>query len=160
MNKLGLLLCFLLIVNISAEEGENVGKFYDIIVNILKGMSENEEGKCANIFKNKRGEILPLIKDLASEFKNGKSLPELVSSYGFRLLAIEDLAVECKAFSLFEIFTKVTSKEGIKDIGISIQKNADQIYKFTTDLKSTKDNVERLAIIGKIFALVLDFKVY
>ena len=159
MNKLGLFLCFLLIVNISAEEEKDmVGKVYDVITNLLKGMSE--EGKCSRIFEKKKSDILPIVKELVEEVKKGKSLSEVVISYGFRLLAIEDLAVDCKAFSLFELFSKITSKDGIKDIGISIQQHADKIHQYVSQIKSTKGILEKIEIAGKMFALILNFKVY
>ena len=161
MNKLGLLLCILLIVNISAEEEKDmVVKVYDIVTNLLKGMSEDGKGKCSLIFINKKEQILPIVKELIKEVKNGKSLSQLAVSYGFRLLAIEDLAVDCKAFSLFELFSKITSKEGIKDMGIAIQNNVDKIYKYVTELKATKGLSNKIEIAGKIFAIVFNFKVY
>ena len=160
MNKLGLFLCFLLIVNISAEEeSDMVGKVYDIIINLLKGMSE--EGKCSKIFERKKTDILPIVKELVNKLKDGKSsLSEAVVEQGFKLLAIEDLAVDCKAFSLFELFSKVTSKDGIKDIGLAIQQHADKIHQYVSQIKSTKGILEKIEIAGKMFALILNFKVY
>ena len=159
MNKLGLLLCFLLIVNISAEEEKDmVGKVYDVITNLLKGMSE--EGKCSRIFEKKKSDILPIVKELVEKVKTGKSLSEVVVEQGFKLLAIEDLAVDCKAFSLFELFSKVTSKDGIKDIGLAIQQHADKIHQYVSQIKSTKGILEKIEIAGKMFALILNFKVY
>ena len=162
MNKLGLLLCFLLIVNTSAEEKKDMAEnIYDIIIKLLKGMAEEEgKGRCSKIFEDKKNEILPIVKELINEVKNGKSLSELVVSYGFRLLAVEDVAVECKAFALLELFSKVTSKDGIKDIGISIQKNANTIHQYLTEMKSEKVLLNKVQKAGKIFALVLNFKVY
>ena len=161
MNKLGLLLCILLIVNISAEEEKDmVVRVYDIVTNLLKGMSEDGKGKCSLIFINKKEQILPIVKELIKEVKNGKSLSQLAVSYGFRLLAIEDLAVDCKAFSLFELFSKITSKDGIKDIGISIQQHADKIHQYVSQIKTTKGISNKIEIAGKMFALIFNFKVY
>ena len=160
MNKLGLLLCFLLIVNTSAEEKKDMAEnIYDIIIKLLKGMSEGEKGSCSKIFEDKKNEILPIVKELINEVKNGKSLSGLVVSYGFRLLAVEDLAAECKAFALLDLFSKFTSKDGIKDIGISIQKNANTIHQYLTEMKSEKELLKKVEKVGKIFALVLNFKV-
>ena len=159
MNKLGLLLCFLFIVNISAEEEKDmVGKVYDIIINLLEGMSK--EKRCSRIFQTKKDQIFPIIKEAVNDFKNGQSFSELVVSYGFRLLAVEDLAVECKAFTLFELFSKVTSKDGIKDIGVTIQERANDIYKLVSLLKTTKGIENKVKIAGEIFAIILKFKVY
>ena len=159
MNKLGLLLCFLLIVNISAEEeSDMVGRAYDIIINLLKGMSE--EGKCSRIFEKKKSDILPIVKELVEKVKTGKSLSEVVVEQGFKLLAIEDLAVDCKAFSLFELFSKITSKDGIKDIGLSIQQHADKIHQYVSQIKTTQGISNKIEIAGKMFALIFNFKVY
>ena len=160
MNKLGLFLCFLLIVNISAdEENDMVGKVYDIITNLLKGMSE--QGKCSKIFENKKNDILPIVRELVNKLKDGKSsLSEAVVEQGFKLLAIEDVAVDCKAFSLFELFSKITSKDGIKDIGISIQQHADKIHQYVSQIKTTQGISNKIEIAGKMFALIFNFKVY
>ena len=159
MNKLGLLLCFLLIVNISAEEEKDmVGRVYDIITNLLKGMSE--EGRCSKIFEKKKSDILPIVKELVEKVKTGKSLSEVVVEQGFKLLAIEDLAVDCKAFSLFELFSKITSKDGIKDIGMTIQTHADKIHQYVSQIKATKEILNKIEIAGKMFALIFNFKVY
>ena len=159
MNKLGLLLCFLLIVNISAEEENDLsGKIYDLIIYLLRGMSE--EGKCSKIFEKKKNEIFPIVKELVDKVKSGGSLSQVVLECGFKLLAIEDVAVDCKAFSLFELFSKVTSKEGIKDIGMAIQQHADKIHQYVSQIKSTKEMLNKIEIAGKMFALIFNFKVY
>ena len=158
MNKLGLLLCFLLIANISAEESDMVGKIYDIVTNLLKGMSD--EGKCAKVFSTKKDQILPIVTELIGEVKNGKSLSELAFSYGLRLLGIEDMATDCKAFALLELFSKITSKEGIKSIGTNISEKADEIYDLATQLKAAKGLEAKVEIAGKILAIVFNFKVY
>ena len=160
MNKFALLLCFLLIANISAEEKDMVERIYNIVINILKGMSEKGDNSCANIFVNKKGEIFPIFKELVNEVKSGKSLSEVVSSYGLRLLAVEDLAVNCKAFALFELFTKMTSKEGIKDIGASIQSHAGDISNYFSQMKATKEIEKKVIIAGKIFAKIFNLQVY
>ena len=161
MNKLGLLLCVILIANISTENKDMVEKTYEILINILNGMSnDGKNGKCAQIFKDKKNEIFPIFKDLVNEFKDGKSLSEMVPSYGLKLLAIEDIAVSCKAFSLFELFSKITSKEGIKDIGVAIEKNADYIYKIVSSIKSNKVFEDKVRYAGQILSKIFDFSVY
>ena len=161
MNKFSLLLCFLLIVDISAEEKDMVDRIYNITINLLKGMAEKKEDhRCAKEFVTKKDQIFPIFKELIGEVKSGKSLSGVVTAYGFRLLAIEDMAESCKAFSLFELFSKVTSKEGIKDIGASIEKNAEKISNYFSKMKATKGLENKVEIAGNIFALILNFNVY
>ena len=161
MNKFALLLCLLLIANISAEEKDMVERIYNIVINILKGMAEKKpEQSCARIFETKKSEIFPIFKELVNEVKSGKSLSGVLSSYGLRLLAVEDLAVNCKAFALFELFSKMTSKEGLKDIGASIEKNAGEISNYFSQMKATKVIENKVQIAGQIFAKIFNLQVY
>ena len=76
---------------------------------------------------------------------------------GFQLLRIWQKVAK---LSLFELFSKVTSKEGIKDIGASIEKNAEKISNYFSKMKATKGLENKVEIAGNIFALILNFNVY
>ena len=53
MNKFALVFFLLLIVNFSQEDEIKVNdeNIYDLVVNVIKGLSANDEGLCANVLK-------------------------------------------------------------------------------------------------------------
>ena len=160
MNKFVLLLCFLLVVNVSKEETDMYDRAYDLITKLLKGMSTSEKGECANIFENKKEEIMNVIKGLIDDIKAGKKFSDVLVNYGFKLITIEDLVLKCKAFDLFQLFSKFTSKDGIKEIGSTIQNKADEIYELINDVKSARTLADKLVKVGKILSIVFNFSVY
>ncbi len=157
MNKLAILLCFLLVFNFSKSDEDY--DFVEILTYIFKGMSPNEEGKCAKVFMNHKSEIKDILTKLFNDIKDGKDFSSLTLNYGLKLIAIDGLATECKVFPLLEAINKLMSPSGIKSIGEAISNNADEIYEHFKSLKKDKGVLKKMVPIGKVLSIILNFSV-
>ena len=157
MNKLAILLCLLLVFNFSKSDEDY--DFVDIAAYIFKGMSHNEEGKCAKVFLNNKSKIKDILTKLFNDLKNGKELSSIMFGYGIELVAIDGMATDCKIFALLEAVNKLMSPSGIKSIGESISNNADEIYSNFLDLKKDKGVLKKMVPLGKVLKIILNFSV-
>ncbi len=93
MNKFALVFFLLLIVNFSQEDEIKVNdeNIYDLAVNVIKGLSANDEGFCANVFIKNKDTMLIIIRSVIQDLKRGKGLMDVISSYIVGLLRIENV---------------------------------------------------------------------
>ena len=158
MNKFALVFFLLLIVNFSQEDEINVNyeNIYDLVVNVIKGLSANDEGLCANVFIKNKDTMLSVVRSVIEELKKGKGLMDVIGGYAIQLLGVENLLSDCRVFSLISSVKDLLSVEGIKAIGDRISEKADTLYDYFQKLKSAKGLDNKLVYVGKCLKIILD----
>ena len=163
MNKTILLYCFLIIINLTNELSNNSTDnytneiIYDYLVDLLKGMSKGNEGKCANAFIEKKasliGEIVGLIEAaLEADLSNALGHLYLISTL---------VEKECDITSIILLMIKLNDikKDFIKVIGLRAMKNAKCLEDNMNNFLEIKPMNEKLQIIGKILSILLKINV-
>ena len=67
MNKIAIFLFFILFFNFSNSfelNDETLDKAYDLLVEILKGMCQNDKKECATAFAKNKDQLIVIIKIL------------------------------------------------------------------------------------------------
>ena len=162
MNKFALLLCFLLAVNYSiCQDTEEIEKYYDYAVELLKGFSKNGQNTCANFFSVHRKQVISIVKAAIEEIKAGAQLTSLALKYVGQLLNLDSsVATTCNLFGILPLVNKFNSVDEIKAIGQRITSNAQTIYDNIQLAKNAEGLKSKLLYIGKILSIVLNFNVY
>ena len=152
MNYFSFGICFLLLFNFSLNLDAEL--LYDIIIKLFKGLSVSENSQCIIICERKKDEIMKILTDIINELDDGKSITNLILPYGMKLFAIKDLMTKCQILSIFDIYNRIITKDGIKEVGNEVYNNANEIYKYIEQSKEKGIYY----IIGKILSLV--FNIY
>ena len=162
MNKFAWVFFLLLIVNFSQEDEIKVNdeNIYDLVVNVIKGLSANDEGLCANVLKKNKKTILIIIRSVIEDLKLDKGLFDVISSYIVGLLSIENASTDCRVLSLISSFKNLISVKGIRGIGDRISEKAETLYDYFQKLKSAKGLDNKLVYVGKCLKIILDIYVY
>ena len=162
MNKFALLLCFLLAVNYSmCQDPELVDKYYDYLVEALKGFSKDGKNSCSNFFAVNRNEVVQLVKNAMAEMQAGSDLLTVAIKYVGLLINLDSsVATTCNLFGILPLLNKFSSAEEIKGIGERISSNSKEIYQLIQSVKSVEGLKNKMQYFGKILALVLNFYVY
>ena len=162
MSKFILLLSILSFSSILCQiTDQTIETAYDWLIEILKGMSDTEEHKCSNVFRDKRDkEILPMLKDIVKRMDRGEEFETIARRYGIPLIATKGLAENCNLINAIPIYFRVNNEEGIQETGKIINKNAKEIYEQVQVMKSYETFPEKLVILGKILSIILEFYVH
>ena len=164
MNKIFFFL-ILFIINLNYFKCNNITvineeSIYNYFLNLLKGLSISEERECVKNYLENKEDILILMKDFYKEFKKGKGVLNIVIPYTMKLLGIGDLVSKCNVLTILDQYNKITSNDGIKEIGYSIYINADYIYQLSLKLRNIKGFENKLIFLGKILSIILNIYVY
>ena len=157
MKKIFVLLFLIISINIS-EEGliNDVDKFYQDLKQILKGMSKQDNlYECGELFEKNEVILLGIMKDIFGNNTESKNL-DIISIIS-KLLQIEGLASKCNIFQLVEIYLKVNTVEGFKDIGKAVSANAKAISESFTKMETSKSENETNIQLGKIISNALNY---
>ena len=162
MSKFILLLSILSFSSILCQiTDQTIETAYDWLIEILKGMSDTEEHKCSNVFRDKRDkEILPMLKDIVKRMDRKEEFETIARRYGIPLIATKGLAENCNLLNAIPIYFRVNNEEGIKETGSIINKNAKEIYEQVQVMKSYETFPEKLVVFGKLLSFILDFYVH
>ena len=158
------LLCFIfLVLNISKESELSdalIDSIYDYLPDILTGVSSSVASKCSNDFKNKKSQILPLLKDVISDLIDGAGIDDIIINYSIRAGLIWFLNDNCNLISLGALMANIDSENGIKKIGQAIKEHNENLYNLERDIKKADSLEKRLYYLGKIIYNILNFYVY
>ena len=137
----------------------NDENIYDLVVNVIKGLSANDEGLCANVLKKNKKTMLITIRSVIEDLKWDKGLFDVIKTYLFPLHRIENFSTDCRFFDLLTSFKDLISVKGIRGIGDRISEKAETLYDYFQKLKSAKGLDNKLVYVGKCLKIVLDIYV-
>ena len=92
MNKSGLIFCFLFVISYIQAQETNETIIFDMIVNITKGLTDNNEYKCTNILKNNREKLLNVTMAFVN---NSSDLSSALFTGAAQLLFVRGFATDC-----------------------------------------------------------------
>ena len=167
MKILSLLFFIFLLSNLSKESELSdalIDSIYDYLPDILTGvstiqLSSSVASKCSNDFRNKKSQILPLLKDVISDLIDGASITDIIRDYTLRAGAIWFLNDNCRLFALGILIANIDSENGIKKIGQAMEEHNENLYNLERDIKKEESLEKRLYYIGKIIYNILNFYV-
>ena len=162
MKTLSLLFFIFLLSNLSKESELSdalIDSIYDYLPDILTGVSSSVASKCSNDFRNKKSQILPLLKDVISDLIDGASITDIIRDYTLRAGAIWFLNDNCRLFALGILIANIDSENGIKKIGQAMEEHNENLYNLERDIKKEESLEKRLYYIGKIIYNILNFYV-
>ena len=160
MRIVPILLCFTLILSLSngEEEISFFEKYYDSIVQIIKGLSDTSEAKCSKVFVDKKEDIIKLVKKIISLLQTqsidlSTLLPDVMN--------IDGLIVDCNLLVLAgKIFQfKDDIQFLIETMGNNILKNYKQIFQIVQKMLKTLGIEGKMENVGKILKLILEISV-
>ena len=160
MRIVPILLCFTLILSLSngEEEISFFEKYYDSIVQIIKGLSDTSEAKCSKVFVDKKKDIIKLVKKIISLLQTqsidlSTLLPDVMN--------IDGLIVDCNLLVLAgKIFQfKDDIQFLIETMGNNILKNYKQIFQIVQKMLKTLGIEGKMENVGKILKLILEISV-
>ena len=160
MRIVPILLCFTLIISLSngEEEISFFEKYYDSIVQIIKGLSDTSEAKCSKVFVDKKEDIIKLVKKIISLLQTqsidlSTLLPDVMN--------IDGLIVDCNLLVLAgKIFQfKDDIQFLIETMGNNILKNYKQIFQIVQKMLKTLGIEGKMENVGKILKLILEISV-
>ena len=161
MNKFGILLCFLAIsFSQSAIPELDWGVIFDITVALVKGMSENDECKCANAYNSHRDKIVPVLQAVWEDVRNGKDYKTAAMEHAHELGNIDDVNEYCQPYDKIQDFAGFGKAKGIQQIGYNIIQNSVEIEGLLKELWNAKGFEGKIIVFGKILktATGLTFK--
>ena len=150
MNKFSFAIFFLLLFNYSLNLDEE--SLYYIIINLFKGLSLSENSQCINVCEKNKNEIMKILADMINELNEGKSITNLILPYGLKLFALKDFIAKCQIVTILDIYNRIVTKDGIKEIGNGMYNNANEIFGL---INQSKDE-GIFFIIGKMLSIVLN----
>ena len=162
MNKIAIFLFFILFFNFSNSfelNDETLDKAYDLLVEILKGMCQNDKKECATAFAKNKDQLIVIIKNIIEEVKNGADLSSILTKYSIQLILIDDIGTKCNIIYILRVITKFQSADGIRDIGETIKNNADELYKYIQVILTGETTEVKLYAVGQILALLFNYYV-
>ena len=162
MNKIAIFLFFILFFNFSNSfelNDETLDKAYDLLVEILKGMCQNDKKECATAFAKNKDQLIVIIKNIIEEVKNGADLSSILTKYSIQLILIDDIGTKCNIIYILRVITKFQSADGIRDIGETIKNNAGELYKYIQTILTGETTEVKLYAVGQILSLILNYYV-
>ena len=160
MNKIALLIFFCVIFKISHCQSFSLfsaDSIYDFVFNFLKGLSITENGQCIKVYSNNKEEIIQILNELLQGLEEGYDITNLIFPIGMEFFGISGLISKCQVLTLLDIYNRISTKDGIKEIGSTIYNNAETIYNLTNDLKKYNDLGDKLVVLGKILSIIFNF---
>ncbi len=152
MNKIILLICLILFINISNVASiEDYNKLYDILISLTKGMARTENAVCSSLLVQKRSTLFPVVKEIAKKIEAGRTISPV--TYFIKLYYIVD---DCDLYRLSEVIDEIQTESGIRNAGYSIADNSGSIYNIVQEM-FTSDDI--FVEIGKIISIVLNYYV-
>ena len=137
----------------------NEKSIYNYILYLLKGFAISEKSECIKNYLENKEDILILMKEFYKEIKNDRGLFNVIIPYTMKLLGIGEIVSKCNVLAILDIYNKITSNDGIKEIGYSIYINADYIHKLTLKIKYSQGYETKLIFLGKILSIILNIYV-
>ena len=162
MNKIAVFLCFILFFNFSNSfelNDETLDTVYDLLVEVLKGMCQNDKKECATAFAKNKDQLIVIIKEIMEEIKNGEEFGTILMKYSVKLLLIDDIGTKCNIIYILRVINKFQSADGIRDIGETIKNNADELYKYIQVILTGETTEAKLYAVGQILALLFNYYV-
>ena len=156
MNKLGLLLCFLLAFSYSKSEdidGIDPSMVYDQLISVTKGMAQTNEYKCSNTLKNNRDKIFPKFESIIKSLKNENDFMSELFKSGLSLLTVIE-PKDCNLYDIIAKFPNLLKAEGIKDMGKNMMNHAGEIEGLINEFKKATDKEGKLIATGKIIKVI------
>ena len=152
MNKFGILLCFLAIsFSQSAIPELDWDVIYDMQVLIMKGMSETTEYKCANTFASYKSKIVPILKEIWEDVRNGKDFKTAAMEHAHEFTGLDEIQKNCQAMEKIQDFAGFGKAKGIQQIGYNIIQNSVQLENLIQELLKANGFDNKLIVVGKIF---------
>ena len=152
MNKFGILLCFLAIsLSQSILPELDWDLIYDIQVLIMKGMSESTEYKCANTFANYKSKIVPILKEIWEDVRNGKDFKSAAMAHASEFTGLDEIEKNCHAMEKIQDFAGFGKAKGIQQIGFNIIQNSVELENLVKELIKADGRANKIIVLGKIF---------
>ena len=160
MNKITFLICFCLIFKFSHTIDIKPETAYNYGYNLIKGLATDENNsKCLSIYDENQDKITEYLKEIIQGLNEGKTMKDLMMSVGLKIVLIDGLGDECRLFYLLEIYNKISTNEGIKEVGTNISNNAEEIYNWINNLQNYKNTGDKFYVLGKIASYIFNFYV-
>ena len=162
MSKFALLLCFLLVVNYSlCQESDPISKYYDYLVELLKGFSKNDQHLCSDFFALHRNDVIPIVQSGLAQIQAGESLASIALGLVGKILSIDSsVGSSCNLWGLIPLINTFNHEDEIKNIGKRISDKAGEIFTNIGLIKEAEGLNNKLVYIGRILSIVLNFFVY
>ena len=156
MNKLGLLLCFLLTFSYSKSEdidGIDASMVYDQLISVTKGMAQTTEYKCSNTLKNNRDKIFPKFESIIKSLKNENDFLNELFTSAIQLFTVMD-PKDCNLYDIIAKFPNLLKAKGIEDMGKNMIDHASEIEGLINEFKKATDKEGKLIATGKIIRVI------
>ena len=162
MSKFALLLCFLLVVNYSlCQESDPISKYYDYLVELLKGFSKNDQHLCSDFFALHRNDVIPIVQSGLAQIQAGESLASIALGLVGKIISIDSsVGSSCNLWGLIPLINTFNHEDEIKNIGKRISDKAGEIFTNIGLIKEAEGLNNKLVYIGRILSIVLNFFVY
>ena len=159
MNKIAFFLLYTILqfLKFFWIEWWTLDKVYDLLIEVFKGMCQNDKKECATAFTKNKDQLILIIKEIIEEIKNGEEFASILMKYSVKLLMIDDIGTKCNIIYILRIITKFQSADGIRDIGETIKNNADELYKYIQVILTGETTEAKLYALGKILALIFNY---
>ena len=151
MNKFGILLCFLAIsFSQSAIPELDWGVIFDITVTLVKGMSENEDFKCAKTYESHRDKIVPVLQAIWEDVRNGKDYKSAAMAHASELAGLTDIQENCHVMEKIQDFAGFGKAKGIQQIGYNIIQHSVELEGLLQELWKADGFEGKIFVFGKI----------
>ena len=160
MNKFLLFLCFLLAIGYTQSEvinGMNVTEFFENIIKISEGLTDNTEYNCRNILINNKAKLIKVAEDM---LKEDPDLYKALLGSAAQLIFVEDFASHCNIGKIIGNIIEKTKAEGIRKMGQIMIDNANEIEGLLKVIINTTDNDERFKTIGEIIRKITEITLH
>ena len=157
MNKLGLLVCFLLAINFSQStivDGVDIDDVYDKATVVAKGLANNNEYKCFNILKRKRSTILNEIVKIIGEFKNGDNWTKIAGKHFLFLIINNDFTTNCRVSEIAAAAMELIEPTGIYRLGSNMVGNSQTLQAYADEFVRANNLDGKLIAAGKMIKLI------
>ena len=162
MNKIAVFLFFILFFNFSKSievDDATLDKLYDSLIEVLKGMCETGKNECSQAFADNKDQLIVIIKTIIEELNNGADLSTILLKYATQLMLIDNIGTKCNIIYVLRVVTKFQSADGIRDLGKTIEDNADKLFEYFQNILNGGTKEVKLFAVGQIFALLFSYYV-
>ena len=163
MNKLGLLVCFLLAINFSQSEvvdGVDIDDVYDKATVVSKGLAKNNEYKCYRDLVKYRNQIIQQIVGIIKDLKNGKKWSSILLSRGIAFLFFGDFTSNCRVGDLGTEAMEFVEPTGIYRLGSNMVGNSQTLQTYADEFVRASNLDGKLIAVGKMLKLITGLWVY
>ena len=161
MKKFSILLCFILLLNFSKSLDEEVFDLvYNLTSKIFKGMTKTKSHLCSDTMIKNKEKISTILKDIIKSSEDDLGFFDFLDNIVnyIKLNNVENIN-KCKLSEILELSSQIPTLTGIKNIGKSVENNNNNIFELIKKIVKCNDSDERLALLGKILSIILNFYV-